>query len=786
MSSMQTVTMQANEATADDKAELSFLETLFEEQELILSTMDLQLQNIEIKNRKDFSGELAIIYEKKLSEVNVDEGIHGLYHEERSQWNKSLIQSYDKLFLEFEKRVTDLEKDIPVPHVRNAMKLLQDCITILKTNALLTLDMELQQSLTLSQGFTEAFKQDFTITDNKLSNKVIAIERLKNVELQQIIDQLSKARADYEQKVIQNFEVSASEELENYLESILKDRPELSLDVIKSNQKELFAVIKYKDIQAVHGGILHSEGAVGQELSSEELRIVEKIKADYLITNQREPEITAAAEYILDITNKSQKIMTITLETEGQRLVQTYNTRLTTLIDEKKLNPQTNYGKQVELLMETFRDELRLYQEKSGKIQDDADQVDKVFELLEQYDKKVLHYEKIQKQPKELEDEFNAYHILIGRFDQTLPVEIRMTLEGTFLVKTLANGQLDTTSNYYHNLQSSGNQAMRFYQDETIFIGFYEASAVSMKTVHLGIVFYGLVLLILLFVRRSWFKNLVILSTLLIISLIVLYPLVWVVGASFNNSTSLGSIGISPFPKQWTLIQYERLFLTTDYAKWFGNSFKIALSNMAITVTLAASAAYVFSRFKFKGKKIGLMTMLIIQIFPSFSAMVAIYTLLANIKFLEFLTGETSLVNTHIGLILVYCAGQIPYNTWLIKGYFDTLPMSMDEAARIDGATHMQAFIKIILPLGRPIIAFVAVTSFMAPWMDFILPRLLLKSTEKKTLAVGLFEMINGQSNNNFTLFAAGAVLVAVPITFLYAYLQKYIVKGLASGAVKG
>jgi len=180
------------------------------------------------------------------------------------------------------------------------------------------------------------------------------------------------------------------------------------------------------------------------------------------------------------------------------------------------------------------------------------------------------------------------------------------------------------------------------------------------------------------------------------------------------------------------------------------------------------------------------MTMLILQVFPSFLGMIAIYTLLSMITFLSNLTGTSSLLDTHLGLIIVYAAGQIPFNTWLVKGYFDTIPVSVDEAARIDGASHLQTFFKVILPLGLPIISFVAVTNFMGPWMDFIFPRLILVTPEKKTLAVGLYEIINGKNNNNFTLFAAGAVLIAVPITMLFTYFQKYIVTGLSARAEKG
>ena len=137
-------------------------------------------------------------------------------------------------------------------------------------------------------------------------------------------------------------------------------------------------------------------------------------------------------------------------------------------------------------------------------------------------------------------------------------------------------------------------------------------------------------------------------------------------------------------------------------------------------------------------------------------------------------------------LILVYAGGSIPFGTWLVKGYFDGLPRSLEEAAKIDGASHTKIFFSIMLPLSRPIIVFIAVNNFIGPWMDFIFARLVLRSNANKTLAVGLFEFVTGRGNTEFTTFAAGAILVAVPITILFLVFQKHIVEGLTAGANKG
>jgi arabinogalactan oligomer / maltooligosaccharide transport system permease protein len=257
------------------------------------------------------------------------------------------------------------------------------------------------------------------------------------------------------------------------------------------------------------------------------------------------------------------------------------------------------------------------------------------------------------------------------------------------------------------------------------------------------------------------------------ISIIIITPVLWIVLSSFNSGTSLFSSSL--IPKDPTLAHYKELFTETDFPIWYKNTLIIATINMIISVIITTISAYAFSRFKFKGRKQSLMTIMILQMFPSFLAMTAIYMLLMKL----------GLLNNIWGLILVYVAGQIPYNTWLCKGYFDGIPSSLDEAARIDGASNLTIFTKIILPLTKPIITLVALTNFMGPWFDFIFPQILLRG-KNKTLAMGLFEWVQKQQNTSFTRFAAGAILVAIPITLLFVYLQKYIVEGLSSGATKG
>ncbi|WP_416147628.1 sugar ABC transporter permease [Salipaludibacillus sp. HK11] len=261
---------------------------------------------------------------------------------------------------------------------------------------------------------------------------------------------------------------------------------------------------------------------------------------------------------------------------------------------------------------------------------------------------------------------------------------------------------------------------------------------------------------------------------LILMAIIVIYPVMWIVGSSFGSS--LGLANASAIPENPTLQNYRDLFANTSFPRWYLNTIYVAVANMFFGVLLSTLSAYAFSRFSFKGKKASLLTILILQMFPTFLTAIAVYMLFLNFGLLDRLTG----------LIVVGVAAQLPYNMWLLKGYIDEIPMSFDEAALIDGATRTQIFVQIILPLTRPMLTFVAVTQFAAPWMDFILPRLLISSEEKKTVAIGLFTMIDDQTRNEFTLFAAGAVLVAVPTILLFVFLQKYLISGLTAGGEKG
>jgi arabinogalactan oligomer / maltooligosaccharide transport system permease protein len=260
-----------------------------------------------------------------------------------------------------------------------------------------------------------------------------------------------------------------------------------------------------------------------------------------------------------------------------------------------------------------------------------------------------------------------------------------------------------------------------------------------------------------------------------IFAVIIFYPLVWTVGMSFNQGSSLYSSSI--IPENFSLEHYKWLFSAeSDYLMWYKNSMIVSAATALGSVIITSLIAYAFSRYQFVGRKNGLYVFLLLQMFPVMMAMVALYIFLNMIGLLDTLTG----------LILIYLGGQIPFNAWLVKGYFDTIPRELDQAARIDGAGHLRVFWSIMLPLAKPILAVVALFNFMMPLFDFLLPSIVLSSADNYTLAVGLYNFINDQFANNFTRFAAGSILVALPIAAIYLYLQRYLISGLTAGGSKG
>lgn len=267
----------------------------------------------------------------------------------------------------------------------------------------------------------------------------------------------------------------------------------------------------------------------------------------------------------------------------------------------------------------------------------------------------------------------------------------------------------------------------------------------------------------------------------IMLCLFAVTPLVYVVSTSLNPQGTL--TGSNRLFQKIGLDSYERLLSSDQYPfeLWFKNSLIIGLTTAALSVFLGALAAYAFSRMRFRGRRTGLLSIVLVQMFPQLLAVVAIFLLLTKIGELFPAIG----LNTHAGLIMVYLGAALGVNTYLMYGFFNSVPTEIDEAAKIDGASHARIFFTIILRLAAPILAVVALLSFIATMNDFVIASVVLVDREQQTLAVGLYRMVSNPNYADWSAFAAGAVMAAVPVVILFLFLQKYIVGGLTAGAVK-
>lgn len=262
-----------------------------------------------------------------------------------------------------------------------------------------------------------------------------------------------------------------------------------------------------------------------------------------------------------------------------------------------------------------------------------------------------------------------------------------------------------------------------------------------------------------------------------------LFPVVWMISASINPTDTLS--GGRLIPDGATFENYRKIFdnpTESPFMTWLWNSYYISFIVATIGLGLTAMAAFAFSRFRFRGRRMGLLSLLAVQIFPQFLAFVAIFLLLDQI-------GEVFpaiALDTHPGLILVYLGGSIGFNTFLIKGFMDSVPQSLDESAVVDGATDVTIFWRIILPLTRPALVVIFIITFVFVFNEFILSRTLLTSVEQQTYIVGLQTYSTSDFASNWGQLAAGAMVGAVPIVLTFLFLQKGIVSGLTQGAVKG
>ena len=266
------------------------------------------------------------------------------------------------------------------------------------------------------------------------------------------------------------------------------------------------------------------------------------------------------------------------------------------------------------------------------------------------------------------------------------------------------------------------------------------------------------------------------------ICLFALFPLYLVIISSFSSS---GSLQLSSFlPREISFANYDKLFNdpTIPYLTWVKNSLYIAGSVAVFSVIIGTASAFAFSRLKFRGRKFGIQLLLLVQMFPAILAISAVYVIMERVyKFAP----EIGL-GTQPGLLLVYLGGAMGVNIWLLKGFVDSIPAELDEAAKIDGASEVQTFWLIFVPLAAPVLAVVALLSFIGTFNEFILARLFLVDMESRTVAVGLQQFIGGQYSQNWGPFAAGSILASIPIVIIFLSLQKYIVSGLTAGSGKG
>lgn len=271
------------------------------------------------------------------------------------------------------------------------------------------------------------------------------------------------------------------------------------------------------------------------------------------------------------------------------------------------------------------------------------------------------------------------------------------------------------------------------------------------------------------------FKIITIYAVLILFCFLSLYPILNVLSIALRPANKLFSTSLRIIPDDATLDNFKQAFIQYPLLKWLVNSFIISSLAALVGVILSLTAGYAFSRFEFKGKGMGLSMLLVTQMFPATMTLLPLYIMLIHYR----------LTNSYIGLIIVYVSTTIPFNIWLMKGYIDTIPKSLEESAYVDGANIMQSFYKIVLPLALPAVALTALFSFMGAWSEYIVARVIITDALKLTLPVGLTNM-QGQFSTAWGIYSAAALITALPVMAIFILLSKYLVGGLTLGSVKG
>ena len=259
---------------------------------------------------------------------------------------------------------------------------------------------------------------------------------------------------------------------------------------------------------------------------------------------------------------------------------------------------------------------------------------------------------------------------------------------------------------------------------------------------------------------------------------IILVPLAIMVISSFNGNQGQYISMTGEFV--FSMKNFKYLFEETQFLRWVVNTLKIATATTILTLIFVSFTGYAYSRFRFKGKKASLITIMLVQIIPAFAGITAYYAIHTIIS------GVVPVFSRSMMLILIYSGGAIAGNTFILKGYLDSISQELDEAARIDGCSNFEVYRLIIMPLARPMLAIIALQCFIGPFLDYMMPKILLTNPADYTLATGLFTLISDVRNMNQPAFAAGGFLSAIPVMLLFLFLQDELVGGLSSGAVKG
>ena len=262
----------------------------------------------------------------------------------------------------------------------------------------------------------------------------------------------------------------------------------------------------------------------------------------------------------------------------------------------------------------------------------------------------------------------------------------------------------------------------------------------------------------------------------ILLCFVTLIPILYALSVSFNGQNSLLSSDFSFIPKVFTLDNYREVFLGEDILTWFGNTVLLAVSTVVLSLSVAIPAAYCFSRRRFPGRKIILKSLILLNAFPAILSMFAIYRLLRSF----------GLINHRIGLILVYTGTMAVFSLWNIKGYFDTIPAEIEEAARMDGANNLQVVAQIVLPLAKPSIVVTALMVLIYVWNEYIYATTFLTGEGNYTLAAGLYALQATEMSGSWPVFAAASITVSLPVLVIFFLCQKHMTSGLTAGGVKG